>query len=48
MIQIITENARDNNIHMKFEENTEYTVSEFKNPKVFDDFELNVLDLSFE
>ena len=48
MIQIITENARDNNIHMKFEENTEYMVSEFKNPKVFDDFELNVLDLSFE
>lgn len=48
LIQIITENARDNNIHMKFEENTEYTVSEFKNPKVFDDFELNVLDLSFE
>lgn len=48
MIQIITGNARDKNIHMKFEENTEYTVSEFKNPKVFDDFELNVLDLSFE
>lgn len=48
MIQIITGNARDKNIHIKFEENTEYMVSEFKNPKVFDDFELNVLDLSFE
>lgn len=33
---------------MKFEENTEYTVSDFKTPKVFDDFDLNVLDLSFE
>lgn len=48
MIQIITGNARNKNIHMKFEENTEYTVSDFKTPKVFDDFDLNVLDLSFE
>lgn len=48
MIQIITGNARNKNINMKFEENTEYTVSDFKKPGVFDDFELNVLDLSFE
>ena len=48
MIQIITGNASNKNINMKFEENTEYTVSDFKKPGVFDDFELNVLDLSFE
>ncbi len=48
MIQIITGNARNKNIHKKFEENTEYTVSDFKKPKVFEDFELNVLDLSFQ
>ena len=48
MIQIITGNARNKNIHKKFEENTEYTVSDFKKPGVFDDFELNVLDLSFQ
>lgn len=48
MIQIITGNARNKNINMKFEENTEYMVSDFKTPKVFDDFDLNVLDLSFE
>lgn len=48
MIQIITGNARNKNINMKFEENTEYTVSDFKRPKVFEDFELNVLDLSFQ
>lgn len=48
MIQIITGNARNKNIHKKFEENTEYTVSDFKKPKVFKDFELNVLDLSFQ
>lgn len=48
MIQIITGNARNKNIHKKFEENTEYTVSDFKKPKVFEDFELNILDLSFQ
>jgi hypothetical protein len=48
LIQIITGNARNKNIHKKFEENTEYTVSDFKKPKVFEDFELNVLDLSFQ
>ena len=32
---------------MKFKESNEYTLSEFKDPKVFDDFELNILDLSF-
>lgn len=48
MIQIITGNASNKNINMKFEENTEYMVSDFKTPKVFDDFDLNVLDLSFE
>ena len=48
MIQITTGNARNKNIHKKFEENTEYTVSDFKKPKVFEDFELNVLDLSFQ
>lgn len=48
LIQIITGNARNKNIHKKSEENTEYTVSDFKKPKVFEDFELNVLDLSFQ
>ena len=47
MIQIITGDDNYNNIYREFGETIEYTVSEFKKPGVFDDFELNVLDLSF-
>ena len=48
MIQIITGDDNYNNIYREFKEITEYKVNEFKKPGVFDDFELNVLDLSFE
>ena len=47
MIQIITGDYNYNNIYSEFRETKEYTVSEFKKPGVFDDFKLNVLDLSF-
>ena len=33
---------------MEFKESDEYTLSDFKTPKIFDDFDLNVLDLGFE
>ena len=48
MIQVITGNGKSNGMFMQFKESNEYTLSEFKDPKVFDDFELNILDLSFE
>ena len=48
MIQVITGNGKSNGMFMKFKESNEYTLSEFKDPKVFDDFKLNILDLSFE
>lgn len=48
MIQIITGDDNYNNIYREFSRITEYTVSDFKRPKVFEDFELNVLDLSFQ
>lgn len=44
MIQVITGNV---GIFRNFKEINGYTLSEFKDPKVFDDFELNILDLSF-
>ena len=47
MIQVITGNAKSNRMFMEFKESNEYTLSDFKEPKVFDDFELNILDLSF-
>lgn len=45
MIQVITGNA---GIFRNFKEINGYTLSEFKKPQVFDGFELNILDLSFE
>ena len=45
MIQIITGEYATKR---KFENNKEYEVSDFKNPKAFEDFELNILDLGFE
>ena len=48
MIQVIKGNYKYSEIFKKFKESNEYTVSEFKKPKVFDAFELNILDLSFE
>ena len=48
MIQIITGDNNYNNIYREFSRITEYTLSDFKRPKVFEDFELNVLDLSFQ
>ena len=48
MIQIITGDNNYNNIYREFRGITEYTVNDFKKPKVFEDFELNVLDLSFQ
>lgn len=47
LIQVITGNAKSNRMFMEFKESNEYTLSDFKEPKVFDDFELNILDLSF-
>ena len=47
MIQVITGNAKSNRMFMEFKESNEYTLSDFKEPNVFDDFELNILDLSF-
>lgn len=47
MIQVITGNTKSNGMLMKLKESNEYKLSEFKDPKVFDDFELNILDLSF-
>ena len=47
MIQVITGNAKSNGMLIKLKESNEYKLSEFKDPKVFDDFELNILDLSF-
>ena len=47
MIQVITGNAKSNRMFMEFKESNEYTLSDFKEPKVFDGFELNILDLSF-
>lgn len=47
MIQIITGYDNNNNIYREFRETIEYKVNQFKKPGVFDDFELNVLDLSF-
>lgn len=48
MIQVITGNGKSNGMFMEFKESNEYTLSDLTDPKVFDDFELNVLDLSFE
>lgn len=48
MIQVITGNGKSNGMFMEFKESNEYTLSDITDPKVFDDFELNVLDLSFE
>lgn len=48
MIQVITGNAKSNRMFMEFKESNKYTLSDFKEPKVFEDFELNVLDLSFQ
>ena len=48
MIQVITGNCESNRMFMEFKESDEYTLSDFKTPKVFDDFDLNVLDLGFE
>lgn len=48
MIQVITGNLKYNRIFMEFKESDEYTLSDFKTPKIFDDFDLNVLDLGFE
>lgn len=48
MIQIITGDNNYNDIYKECRRITEYTVSDFKKPKVFEDFELNVLDLSFQ
>jgi len=45
LIQVITGNA---GIFRNFKEINGYTLSEFKKPQVFDGFELNILDLSFE
>lgn len=45
MIQVITGDA---GIFGNFKEINGYTLSEFKKPQVFDGFELNILDLSFE
>lgn len=47
LIQVITGNAKSNRMFMEFKESNEYTLSDFKEPNVFDDFELNILDLSF-
>jgi len=48
LIQIITGDNNYNNIYREFRGITEYAVNDFKKPKVFEDFELNVLDLSFQ
>lgn len=48
LIQVITGNAKSNRMFMEFKESNKYTLSDFKEPKVFEDFELNVLDLSFQ
>lgn len=45
MIQIITGN---NQVINNFKNDNKYTISDFKSPKAFDDFELNILDLGFE
>lgn len=45
MIQIITGN---NQVINNFKNDIKYTISDFKSPKAFDDFELNILDLGFE
>ena len=45
MIQIITDN---NLIKNELKNDDRYTISDFKSPKAFDDFKLNVLDLSFD
>lgn len=45
MIQIITGN---NQVINSFKNDNKYTISDFRNPKAFDDFKLNVLDLGFD
>lgn len=45
MIQLITGN---NQIKVEFKDDVNYCISDFKSPKAFDDFELNILDLGFD
>lgn len=45
MIQIIT---GDNLTKNKFNADEKFSISDFKSPKAFDDFEWNILDLGFE
>ena len=45
MIQIITDKYTKKNLNV---ENNKYVVSDFKSPKSFDEYEINVIDLSFD
>lgn len=45
MIQLITGN---NQIKNNFKDDVNYCISDFKSPKAFDDFKLNILDLGFD
>ncbi len=45
MIQIITDKYTKKNLYV---ETNKYVVSDFKSPKSFDEYEINVIDLSFD
>lgn len=45
MIQIITANKEFGDL---FENDSNYIINTFKNPRVFDEFDINILDLSFD
>ena len=44
MIQIITINKEFGDF---FEDDSNYIINSFKNPRAFDEFDINILDLSF-